>query len=441
MPAYSSFDPAPWAPLSAEVKSVVIGDGVLNVGARAFYNFKSLTALSIGSTVRDIEDYAFFGCSAMDTLTIPDCVDTISSWAFAYCRGLKSVFIGEGVQYIYASAFATCENMESLLIGSAVTEIGRSAFNNCSSLSNVSYTGTAAMWAKINIADNNEPIENAEINFVTPKPPTPKAPAPTLKAANVTSTGKIKLTWNKVDSAAKYEVYRATSKTGTYSKLSTVTGTSLTNSKADVGKTYYYKVRALTADGSPGEYSAVVSCCCDCARPVITLSNVAKTGKIKISWAKVDGAEKYEVYRATSKTGTYSKLSTVTGTSLTNNKADAGKTYYYKVKAKAKTSSGDSAFSEIKSIVCDLAAPVVKIALSSGHPKLSWAKIDGATKYEIYRANSKTGTYTKLTSTAKTSLVNTSAKAGKTYYYKVKAIAKSSAANSAYSSAVSIKAK
>ena len=272
-------------------------------------------------------------------------------------------------------------------------------------------------------------------NYVE-KPGTPK-----VTVTNVTSTGKIKLTWAKVTGAAKYEVYRSTSKSGGYSKLTTVTGTSLTNSSAKAGTTYYYKVRAISSTGTAGSFSNVVLRCCDCAQPTVTLSNVASTGKIKISWAKVDGAQKYEVYRATSKTGTYSRISTVTGTSLINNKANAGKTYYYKVKAIGSKTDANSAFSAVKSIVCDLPAPVVKITLANGDPKLSWAKVDGAAKYEIYRATSKTGTYTKLTSTAKTSVVNTSAKAGKTYYYKVKAISKTSAANSAYSSVVSIKAK
>ena len=116
-------------------------------------------------------------------------------------------------------------------------------------------------------------------------------------------------------------------------------------------------------------------------------------------------------------------------------------TYYYKVKAIASKSAANSAYSAIKYITCDCAQPVVKITTSSGHPKLTWAKVDGAVKYEIYRATSKTGTYTKMLTTTSTSYTNTSAKAGTTYYYKVMAIGSKSAANSAYSSVVSIKAK
>ena len=61
--------------------------------------------------------------------------------------------------------------------------------------------------------------------------------------------------------ADKYEVYRATSKTGTYSLLTTTTSTAVTNTKATAGKTYYYKVKAVDADKSAANsaYSVVAS--------------------------------------------------------------------------------------------------------------------------------------------------------------------------------------
>ena len=267
--------------------------------------------------------------------------------------------------------------------------------------------------------------------------------APTVTASNNATTGKVTLKWTAVTGAAKYEIYRSTSKNGTYTKLTTVSGTSLTNSSAKVNTTYYYKVRALNSQGLAGNFSSVVSRACDCAAPVVKASNVSSTGKIKLTWAAVDGAAKYEVYRATSKTGTYTKLTTVTGTSVTNSSAVAGKTYYYKVKAiSTKNTSSHSAYSAIVSRVCDCARPTPTIDLASGHPRLKWAASSGATKYEIYRATSKSGTYTKVGTSALLTYTDKTAKAGTTYYYKVMAVTSStSSANSAYSAVVSIRAK
>lgn len=77
------------------------------------------------------------------------------------------------------------------------------------------------------------------------------------------------------------------------------------------------------------------------------------SGKPRLTWSAVSGAAKYEIWRATSKGGTYSKRYTTTGTRFTNSSAVTGHTYYYKVKAVcAKSSYGNSAFSGVKSIVC-----------------------------------------------------------------------------------------
>lgn len=265
--------------------------------------------------------------------------------------------------------------------------------------------------------------------------------APSVTAGNDAATGMVKLTWDKVANADSYKIYRATSKSGTYKLIGETTIGSFIDTGTKAGVKRYYKVAAISGNVKC-TVSSVVYRTADCGAPVVKATNIASTGKIKLTWNKVIGAEKYVIYRATSKSGTYKKMFTTTGTSYTNTSAKAGTTYYYKVKAICDgNTDGNSAYSNIVSRCCDFARPTVKITTSSGHPKLSWAKIDGATKYIVYRATSKTGTYSELTTTTKVSYTDKKAKAGKTYYYKIKAINGKTAANSAYSSVVSIKAK
>ena len=78
---------------------------------------------------------------------------------------------------------------------------------------------------------------------------------------------------------------------------------------------------------------------------------------------------------------------------------------------------------------------------SAGKPKLTWEKISGAVKYQVYRSTEKDGTYKLMLTTTNTSYVNTSAEKGKTYYYKVKAVASKSAESSAYSLVKSVTSK
>ena len=388
------------------------------------------------------------------SVTIGANVTEIKNDAFRYCADLETVTFASGskLKSIGSSAFEKCENLSSITFPATLTAIKSSAFYGCESLSQVKFTGNAptigsncfynvdttayypagdSTWTSDKVKDYGGDLTWE--TFVQLK-------APTLKVSNVASTGKIKLTWKKVDGAVKYQLVRSLDKKS-WAHVTYSTGTSVTNSKTNAGKTYYYKIRAIDADGNKSEYSDVVSRMCDLTQPEVKISIVASTGKIKLSWEKVTGAVKYEVWRATSKNGTYTKLSTTTATSLTNNKVEAGKTYYYKVKAIHSNSSANSAFSEIVSGTCDLARPDVTVKTSSGNAKLSWAKISGATKYEVYRATSKNGTYKLIKSTTSASYTDKSVKSGKTYYYKVKAIHSKSAANSAYSSVDSIKIK
>ena len=70
----------------------------------------------------------------------------------------------------------------------------------------------------------------------------------------------VKLKWNKCAGVTGYEIYRATSKTGKYTKVGTVIKTSYKNTRLKKGKTYYYKVRVYkVVDGVKiyGSYSSV----------------------------------------------------------------------------------------------------------------------------------------------------------------------------------------
>lgn len=176
----------------------------------------------------------------------------------------------------------------------------------------------------------------------------------------------------------------------------------------------------------------------------MTMSSVASSGKNKLTWDAVDGAVKYQVYSSTTgKDGSFKLLKTVTGTSHTHAKAVAGTKYYYKVKAIAEDTNANSAFSAVKSRVCDLARPVVKISRNdNGKPTMTWEAIDGAVKYQVYYSTTgEDGSFKVLKTVTGTSHTHVKAVAGTKYYYKVKAIAENTNANSAFSAVKSIQAK
>ena len=182
----------------------------------------------------------------------------------------------------------------------------------------------------------------------------------------------------------------------------TCTGTSYCNTSAEPGKTYYYKVAAIMSDGS-NVFSSVKKCTAACAIPVVKSGNNVVSGKPTLSWDRVAGAVRYEVYRATSENGTYSKYFATTGTTYTNTSATVGNTYYYKVVAIGEKAQLNATSKVIRGI-CNCAQPVVKKGnnADSGKPTLAWGKVAGAVKYEVYRATAKNGTYSKYFTTTGT---------------------------------------
>ena len=333
--------------------------------------------------------------------------------------------------------------------GAAKYEIYRSTqqstgYSLLGTTTSTSYVNTGAAAGKTyyyKVCAVNSAGTSAYSNIVSGRAKAAIPAAPRVTIGNSSASGKPQLTWAAVDGAAKYEIYRSTQQSTGFTLLGTTTSTSYVNTGAAVGKTYYYKVRALNVDGAAGAYSSTVSGAAKAvapAAPTVTMT-YSDSGKPKLTWSAVSGAASYRVYRSESRGTGYSLLGTTTSTSYVNTGAAVGKTYYYRVKAV--NSAGTSAYSNIVSGTARTpapAAPVLKGGTSSasGKPQLTWAAVNGAAKYDVYRSNSADGTFSKVGSTDKTTYVNTGAVKGVTYFYKIRAVGASGA--SGFSNTVAI---
>ena len=420
---------------------VIFGESVEKIPSNLFCNCESLTSVTIGSNVTSIGDNAFLDCKGLVEInynaraaectedsfgsgdglkvTFGDSVERIPNCIFQDCPGLTSVTIGSSATTIGHYAFNRCTGLTSIKIPESMTNIGYMAFSGCTGLADVYYGGSERQWNAITIDDGNDRLLQANRHCEGKETPVP----PTAKPSYVGASGKPYIYWSAVDGANRYYVYRSTTKDGTYSFLGSTANLNYTDSKANAGTTYYYKVKALAANGTDSSLSAAVAITCRCARPVVTPDYLTSTGKPYIYWSAVDGASQYEVYRSGSSNGTYEYVGTTTATNYTDNKANAGYTYYYKVKALAADGT-DSSLSAAVAITCRCARPVVKTDYwaSTGKPYIKWDAVDGAGKYYIYRSGTKNGTYTLLGTTTATNYTDSKANAGYTYYYKVQAI-------------------
>ena len=157
--------------------------------------------------------------------------------------------------------------------------------------------------------------------------------------------------------------------------------------------------------------------------PTMTLTSAA-SGQPVVSWTKVNGAAQYEVYRsATGKANSFSIIRRTSALTYTDVNAAAGNTYYYVVRAiNGSVKSAFCAAQSIQYAITSLNAPTMTLtSAASGQPVVSWRKVNGAAQYEVYRSTNGKN-FSIVRRTAALSYTDTSAAAGTTYYYQVRAI-------------------
>lgn len=152
-----------------------------------------------------------------------------------------------------------------------------------------------------------------------------------LKAEAINSK-EIYLSWDPVEGAESYYIYRAVSLTGTYTRIKMV----LTEIYLDTGlyaeRNYYYRVQASGSSG-PSDLSDIFSAkTAAVGIPANVTAAALSTTEIRLTWDTVRDAESYSIYRADSADGTFTIIAASIGLEYTNTGLEAGRTYYYKIR-------------------------------------------------------------------------------------------------------------
>ena len=138
MEFWGSSTDVPWLfQYEAYIETVVIKNGVTNIGMHAFEYCTNLTSITIPDSVTSIGDCAFWGCSTLASITIPDSVASIGDYAFYGCKSLVSITIPDSVASIGDRVFSGCSTLASITITDSVTSIGNGAFEYCTSLTSI----------------------------------------------------------------------------------------------------------------------------------------------------------------------------------------------------------------------------------------------------------------------------------------------------------------
>lgn len=172
------------------------------------------------------------------------------------------------------------------------------------------------------------------------------------KATGVSGTS-VKVTWNAHKDLDGYIVYRATSKNGNYKAVwYTYNGKRgyYVDKKLTYGKNYFYKVKGIKDIDWNERYTKLSKPVKGTPKLMAPAVKLSKTGKksVMLKWAKVPGADGYQIYRSNSINGQFKLVKTIKkgGTVQWKDTTTVkGKTYCYKMRSYDIQKNGKRKFS------------------------------------------------------------------------------------------------
>ena len=99
------------------IPEVYNGKAVTSIGNGAFqYHGNQLTSIVISNGVKNIGENAFSSCHALKSIVIPEGVTNIGKNAFTLCQSLKKLVFPKSVVFIGENVLGWCNNLTSITV-------------------------------------------------------------------------------------------------------------------------------------------------------------------------------------------------------------------------------------------------------------------------------------------------------------------------------------
>ncbi len=248
------------------------------------------------------------------------------------------------------------------------------------------------------------------------------------------SSTSMEVAWKKDPKATGYRVKRSTSEKGTYQVVSEIKKNSTLkyiDKTISTGKKYYYAIESVVTKNGVPNYSGN-------SKPVaarnikrVSVTSMATGEKgVTLNWAKVAGANSYQITRSEEAGGKFTQIANLKGgsnTSFTDTNTSVGKRYYYKIRAiKTGKNTGYGTYSKaLEKWVLGAPEDLAVISDQAGQVELAWEKVSKSVGYVVYRSTKPGSGYKSIAALegrGTVAYIDTNVTAGKTYYYKVAAI-------------------
>lgn len=428
----------------SKVVSIIISNGVKEIGASAFKGYSALTRVTIPDSVTKIGGSAFADCTSLSGITLPSSVASIGSSAFQNCTSLTTVTLNCKATTIPNAAFSGCEKLTNVTLPNSCTTIDSNAFNGCTALTNIYLPDTITT---IN--------SNAFLNCKNLKG-TLSLPFNIKTIDEFAFSGCTGITSVIIPNKAR------TIGDNAFSNCTALTSVYFGNSVKTLGTGVFVGCTAINKAVFGGEYVKLTSVFDSKNVPTVYYPSGSMT-----SWKSYSGTKKaYSNTTSISLSG--NKTVVVGGTTtlkatIVPNTSSVGNLCFYStsnpaiasvnsngvvtgktggsVTITATTINGTTTSATVK-VTPKAVTNVKAVPVTTSSVKVTWSSGTNVTGYNVYRSTSANGTYTKIGTTLSTTYTDKGLTKGKTYYYKVRAYVSSGSASyqSAMSAVASVKA-
>ena len=448
------------------IPSTIYGYKVSALSDTAFLSNKNIRSVIIPNGVLRIGALCFDSCTNLQEITIPDSVmhivrsgDAGSGGFLQFCDSLKEITLGSGLENFFDTydlngshsfecidisknnkyycsidgvafskdkkkllkyppakkdeiytipdtvsklsmpmGFTLNENLKAVIIPKSVKEISLYTFGT--SLNSIyGYKGTVAeTYAK----------ENG-FKFIEISEPTSVSLNKTALTLDVGKSYTLTKTVSPSNAVTSY----------TWSSSNTSVATVDSNGKVTAKASGTATIMVKTSNGKTANCKVTVNL----PTPQITgLANT--TGGIKISWNKVDGAYGYRLYYKPA-SGGWKRFKDTTATSFTDSGVVPNKTETYTIRCIDKNGNTISGFNSTgwSKKYTPVAPTISKLDITTGGIKLSWNKIAGVYGYRLYYKTSSGG-WKRFKDTTATSFTDSGVSPNRTETYTIRCIDK-----------------
>ena len=102
-----------------------------------------------GYSVSSIGDRAFYECRSLTAITLPEGLTSIGDGAFSLCSSLTAITLPEGLTSIGDSAFTACHSLTAITLPDSITEMRANPFEYCKQLTNIQVSPDHPVFATI----------------------------------------------------------------------------------------------------------------------------------------------------------------------------------------------------------------------------------------------------------------------------------------------------